>query len=181
MLGAGGILFYLAAYAVTNLTAFLVVIALFQRIGSYEIDDYRGLRRRAPVLAILLAFSLLSLMGLPVTAGFFAKLYIFDIAIQSDLAWLAMIGVVNAVYEGLNAAGRFLSWKLPSDAGGCRTSRLQIAAAPPHLARLRRQHALLRRAPLAPHPRPVRAPPPPPHPPRPLPGVRVSDGGVGGV
>ena len=97
LLGAGGILFYLAAYAVTNLTAFLVVIALFQRIGSYEIDDYRGLGRRAPVLAVVLAFSLLSLMGLPLTAGFFAKLYIFDIAIQSDLAWLAVIGVVNAV------------------------------------------------------------------------------------
>ena len=46
-------------------------------------------------MGILLAFSLISLTGLPLTAGFFGKLYLFDIAIQSDLAWLAVVGVVN--------------------------------------------------------------------------------------
>ena len=95
LLGASGILFYLAGYTATNLTAFLVVIALHNRIGSYQIADYRGLGRRAPFLGILLAFSLISLTGLPLTAGFFGKLYLFDIAIQSDLAWLAVVGVVN--------------------------------------------------------------------------------------
>ncbi len=96
-LGPGGILFYLAGYSVTNLTAFLVVIAFYNRIGSYQIDDYRGIGRRAPLLGALLAFSLLSLIGLPLTAGFFGKLYLFDAAIKSDLAWLAVVGVVNSV------------------------------------------------------------------------------------
>ncbi len=95
LLGASGILFYLAGYTVTNLTAFLVVIAIHNKIGSYAIDDYRGLGRRAPLLALLLAFSLISLTGLPPTAGFFGKLYLFQTAVQSDLAWLAVIGVVN--------------------------------------------------------------------------------------
>ena len=94
-LGSGAILFYLAGYTVTNLTAFLVVIAVFNRIGSYAIDDYRGLGRRAPLLGLLLAFSLASLTGLPLTAGFFGKIYLFDAAVQSNLTWLAIVGGVN--------------------------------------------------------------------------------------
>jgi NADH-quinone oxidoreductase subunit N len=97
LLGASGMLFYLAGYTVTNLTAFLVIIAIHNKIGSFEIDDYRGIGRRAPLLALVLAFSLISLTGLPPTAGFFGKLYLFDTAIQSGLAWLAVVGVVNTI------------------------------------------------------------------------------------
>ena len=97
LLGASGVLFYLAGYTATNLAAFLVVIVVHEKIGSYQIDDYRGLGRRAPILAAVLALSLLSLTGLPPTAGFFGKLYLFDTAVQADLAWLAVIGVVNTV------------------------------------------------------------------------------------
>ena len=97
LLGASGILFYLAGYTVTNLTAFLVIIVVHEKIGSFQIDDYRGLARRAPLLAVVLAIALLSLTGLPPTAGFFGKLYLFDTAIQSDLAWLAVLGVINTV------------------------------------------------------------------------------------
>ena len=97
LLGASGILFYLAGYTVTNLTAFLVIIAIHNKIGSFEIDDYRGIGRRAPLLALVLSFSLISLTGLPPTAGFFGKLYLFDTAVQSGLAWLAVIGVINTV------------------------------------------------------------------------------------
>lgn len=100
-LGSGGMLFYLAGYTVTNLTAFLVVIAVFNRTGSYQINAYRGLGRRAPLLGILLAFSLISLTGFPPTAGFFGKVYLFDAAIQSDLAWLAVVGVVNSVISAV--------------------------------------------------------------------------------
>ncbi len=96
-LGAGAILFYLAGYTVTNLTAFLVVIAVYNRTGSYEISAYCGLARRAPLLAGLLAFALISLIGLPPSAGFFGKIYLFDTAVQSDLVWLAAIGVGNSV------------------------------------------------------------------------------------
>ena len=95
LLGASGILFYLAGYTVSNLAAFLIVIVVHEKIGSFQIDDYRGLGRRAPLLAGVLALALISLTGLPPTAGFFGKLYLFDTAIQSGLAWLAVIGVVN--------------------------------------------------------------------------------------
>ena len=97
LLGASGILFYLAGYTVTNLTAFLVIIIVHEKIGSFEIADYRGLGRRAPLLAAVLALALISLTGLPPTAGFFGKLYLFDTAIQSGLAWLAVIGVGNTI------------------------------------------------------------------------------------
>jgi NADH-quinone oxidoreductase subunit N len=97
LLGASGVLFYLAGYTATNLAAFLVIIIVHEKIGSFEIDDYRGLGRRAPVLGAVLAIALLSLTGLPPTAGFFGKLYLFDTAVQSGLAWLAVIGVVNTV------------------------------------------------------------------------------------
>ncbi len=101
VLGASGILFYLAGYTVTNLTVFLVIIAVYNRVGSYEISAYRGLGRRAPLLGLLLAFSLLSLTGLPPTAGFFGKIFLFDAAIQSNLAWLAVIGVINTVISAV--------------------------------------------------------------------------------
>ncbi len=96
-LGPGALLFYLGAYAVTNLTAFVVVIAVSNRIGSDMIDDFAGMGRRAPWLAALLAFSLISLIGLPPTAGFMGKLFLFNAAIQADLVWLALLGVVNSV------------------------------------------------------------------------------------
>ncbi len=100
-LGATGVLFYLAAYSVTNLTAFLVVIAIGNRIGSYHLAEYRGLGRRMPLLGGLLAFALLSLTGLPPTAGFFGKIYLFDTAIQSNLAWLVVLGVVNTAISAV--------------------------------------------------------------------------------
>ena len=96
-IGPSGILFYLGAYAATNLAAFFAVMAISNKIGSDNIDDYAGMSRRAPFLALVLAFSMVSLIGLPPTAGFMAKVYIFGAAVKSDLAWLAVVGVVNSV------------------------------------------------------------------------------------
>ena len=95
--GPTGILFYLGAYAATNLAAFFVVIAISNRIGSDMISDFAGMGRRAPFLALVLSFALVSLIGLPPTAGFIAKVYIFGAAVQSDLVWLAVVGVINSV------------------------------------------------------------------------------------
>ena len=86
-----------AAYAVTNLGAFIVVIAISARTGSDEISDYAGLFRRSPLLAAALAFALVSLTGIPPTAGFVAKIYIFNAAVQADLIWLVVIAVINSV------------------------------------------------------------------------------------
>ncbi len=96
-LGAGSVMFFVATYALTNLGAFIVVTAISDRTGSDQIADYSGLARRAPLLAGGLGLALISLTGIPPTAGFVAKLYIFNSAIQSDLTWLVVIAVLNSV------------------------------------------------------------------------------------
>jgi NADH-quinone oxidoreductase subunit N len=96
-LGASGVLFFIATYALTNLGAFIVVIAISGRTGSDQIADYAGLAKRSPLLAAALGFGLVSLTGIPPTAGFIAKLYIFNAAIESDLVWLVLIAVLNSV------------------------------------------------------------------------------------
>jgi NADH-quinone oxidoreductase subunit N len=95
--GPSGVLFYLAGYAATNLAAFSTVIAISNRIGSDEIDDFAGMARRAPYIAGVLAFAMVSLIGLPPTVGFVAKIYLFGAAIDTGLGWLAVAGVVNSV------------------------------------------------------------------------------------
>ena len=97
LIGTGSILFYIVAYAATNLTAFFSVIAISGQIGSYKISDYGGIVRRAPLLAFPLGIAMISLLGLPPTAGFMAKLYLFGAAIESDMAWLVLIALVNSV------------------------------------------------------------------------------------
>ncbi len=94
--GTAAVLFYLLAYAVTNLGAFIAVIAAARIIGSEQLSDFRGLTQRAPWVAFALAVSLLSLAGLPPFAGFFAKLYIFQAALDGGLGWLALAGVINS-------------------------------------------------------------------------------------
>ena len=98
LLGASGILFYLAGYTVTNLAAFTVIILIAnQNGGSYDLRQYAGLGKRSPWLAGVLAFALISLIGLPPTAVFFGKIYLFETAVQSGLVWLAVLGTVNTV------------------------------------------------------------------------------------
>lgn len=96
-LGASSVLFFLGSYAVTNIGAFIVVIAISARTGSDEVSDYAGLFRRSPMLAGALAFALISLTGIPPTAGFVAKIYIFNAAVEADLIWLVIIAVLNSV------------------------------------------------------------------------------------
>ncbi len=97
VLGPSGVLFYLCGYAVTNLAAFSAVIAISNRIGSDEIDAFAGMSRRTPFLAGVLGFSMISLIGVPPTVGFIAKVYIFGAAVNTNLEWLAVAGVVNSV------------------------------------------------------------------------------------
>ena len=95
--GPSGVLFYLGGFAVMNLAAFSAVIAISNRTGSDLIESLAGMGRRAPVLAGVLAFALVSLTGVPPTVGFMAKVYIFGAAVNAGLAWLAIVGVVNSV------------------------------------------------------------------------------------
>ncbi len=95
--GPSGVLFYLSGYAVMNLAAFSAVIAISSHIDSDKIQDYAGMGRRAPFPAAVLAFAMISLTGVPPTVGFMAKVYIFGSAVNSDLAWLAVLGGINSV------------------------------------------------------------------------------------
>jgi NADH-quinone oxidoreductase subunit N len=96
-LGIAGILFYLLAYAFMNIGAFTVVILLGRKGEEHTlISDYAGVGYRHPLLAIAMAVFMFSLAGVPPTAGFMAKLYVFSAAIKADYYWLAIIGVLNS-------------------------------------------------------------------------------------
>jgi len=95
--GPTGLIFFLLSYAVTNLGAFIAIIAISDKIDSDLIDDYSGMGRRAPLLALALTVCLVSLTGLPPTAGFLAKLYIFNAAVHHGLTWLMIVAVINTV------------------------------------------------------------------------------------
>ena len=96
-LGQSGVLFYLAAYTLTNLGAFIAIIALSNRVGSDEISSFAGLGRSAVFPAFVLTLCLISLTGAPPTAGFMGKIYLFNAAVSDGLVWLAVVGVVNSV------------------------------------------------------------------------------------
>ncbi|MBF6600614.1 MAG: NADH-quinone oxidoreductase subunit N [Dehalococcoidia bacterium] len=104
-LGASGVVFFLATYAFTNLGAFIAVMAISNRTDSDEIADYAGMGRRAPIPAAVLLFCLLSLTGLPPTAGFIAKVYIFNAAVQADLVWLVIVAVLNTAVSAFYYLG----------------------------------------------------------------------------
>jgi NADH-quinone oxidoreductase subunit N len=96
--GKAAILFYLLAYAVTNLAAFGVIAMLGARDAPRdELRDYSGLWYTRPALAALMTVCLLSLGGLPPTAGFIAKWYIFSAAVSAGHYGLAIIGVLTSV------------------------------------------------------------------------------------
>ncbi len=96
--GLSATLWYLLTYAVGTLGAFGSVIALERRRqGEVTLKDLRGLGRTSPLLAGILSLSLLSLAGIPATAGFVGKLLVFQAGIASGLTWLVVIGVLSSV------------------------------------------------------------------------------------
>lgn len=97
--GIPAAMFYTASYAAMNVGAFAVVSHL---AGAGErrvtLEDYAGLGRRSPILAATLTIFLLSLIGIPITGGFFAKFYVFSAALQAHLVGLVIIGVLNSAF-----------------------------------------------------------------------------------
>jgi NADH-quinone oxidoreductase subunit N len=95
--GAAAAMFYLAAYAFTNIGAFAVVTYFSRKGERYTgIDDFAGLAQRQPAMAAMLSIFLLSLIGVPLTGGFFGKFYIFKAALDSNLVWLTVLGLLNS-------------------------------------------------------------------------------------
>jgi len=95
--GSAAAMFYLAAYAFTNIGAFTVV-AHFARKGEkyVAIEDFAGLSQKQPAMAAMMTIFLLSLIGVPLTGGFFGKFYIFKAALDSNLVWLTILGLLNS-------------------------------------------------------------------------------------
>ena len=96
-IGIAAAMFYLAAYAFMNIGAF-AVITHFSRAGEkfVNVEDLAGLGWKQPVTAGLFAIFLLSLIGVPLTGGFFGKFYIFKAALDANLIWLAILGLLNS-------------------------------------------------------------------------------------
>ena len=94
--GVKGVAVYVLVYTFMNLGAFLVVTLVHLHEGSFDLRDYPGLYRRAPLLTLAMAFCLLSLVGLPPFVGFLAKLYVFAAVIEQGMGIYATIGAVNA-------------------------------------------------------------------------------------
>src|ERR1700716_593857 len=105
--GSGAVLFYLLAYAFTNLGAFIVITIMATYAPDDEISGYAGLAQRSPVLAMALTVALLSLAGIPPFIGFFAKLYLFLAAIRGNsiglqllVIWAVIMSAVSLYYYG---------------------------------------------------------------------------------
>jgi NADH-quinone oxidoreductase subunit N len=99
-----GILFYLAAYSATAIGAFAVVGLLERKnrgddepADTWDLDRFAGIARKRPALAFAMAVFLFSLAGVPPTAGFVAKLYLFQAAVGAQLYGLAIVGVLTSV------------------------------------------------------------------------------------
>jgi NADH-quinone oxidoreductase subunit N len=96
VIGISSVLFYLLAYALTNIAAFTVVAAFSRITGSDNLDDYAGLAQKEPMLAFVFLLALLSLAGIPPLAGFTGKFYLFYAAMQKGYLWLVVIAALNS-------------------------------------------------------------------------------------
>jgi len=115
-LGAASVVFYLAAYILTNLLAFGIVMAFSRITGLEDLKDYAGMSRRSPWLGLMMLAAFLSLAGMPPFGGFVAKVVVFAAGIQAGYVWLVIIGIVNSVigvYYYLNAMKYVYLYRMP--------------------------------------------------------------------
>jgi len=96
--GLRGMMLYLLVYLFMNLGAFLVVTLIHREDGSFDLRDYPGLMRRAPMLTVSMAIFMLSLIGIPPFVGFLGKLYVFAAIVEKgpSFYWYAVVGAINA-------------------------------------------------------------------------------------
>ena len=94
---AGSLLYYASAYALSGIAAFSVIIYVCKNRDNEDIVNFHGLGRNNPVLAAVLTASLLSMAGIPIFAGFFAKLVLFSDAIEAGYLFLVIVAVVNSI------------------------------------------------------------------------------------
>ncbi len=98
LFSVAGIIFYLAAYAFMNIGAFTIIsIVEGENDSKTDLNSFAGLNAKSPILAASMALFMFALAGIPPLAGFFGKYYVFISAIQSNLTWLAILGVLSSV------------------------------------------------------------------------------------
>jgi NADH-quinone oxidoreductase subunit N len=96
-LGIAAVMFYVAAYALMNIGAFVVIGHVAAKDERYvRIEDLAGLAKRQPATAALFALFVFSLIGVPLTGGFFAKFYVFRAALEAHLVWLTVLGLATS-------------------------------------------------------------------------------------
>ena len=128
--GVQAALFYLAAYTFMVAGSFGVVAVISRKgdIGN-RLDDYRGLSRDRPVLALTFALFLFAQAGVPLTSGFFAKFYVITAAVEAGSTWLAIIAMLTAVVAAFLYLRIIVSMYMSvEDAGEPRTIRVPFAA-----------------------------------------------------
>lgn len=94
--GVAAMLYYLLVYVFTNMGAFAVIIYYSDTTGKDQIDDYKGLSQRNPLIALAMMIALFSLAGIPPLSGFVGKLFLFSIAAKADLHWLVALAALNS-------------------------------------------------------------------------------------
>ena len=93
--GSSAVIYYLISYFLLNFAAFAVVILLSTSASECEeIEDFKGIGYKYPILGVIMTVSMLGLVGIPPTAGFFAKFYIFSAAVKAGYIWLVVLGVI---------------------------------------------------------------------------------------
>ncbi len=95
--GLAAVLIYFVVYLFMNLGAFLIVMMVANKTGSEDIDTYKGLGYRSPFVGVSMVIFFISLTGLPPTAGFIGKLYLFAALLDARWIWLAIVGAINSV------------------------------------------------------------------------------------
>ena len=103
-----------------NLGAFYVVMLVANKTGSEDISVYRGIGYRSPMIGVAMAIFLLSLTGLPPTAGFVGKFYLFAAVLDARWIWLAVVGAINSVISLYYYARvlRYMFLRGPEDQSG---------------------------------------------------------------
>ncbi len=122
-LGLSGALFHMLNHGIMKSLAFIGAAAVFRKISTTSLDSYAGLGARMPITAFTLTIALLGLAGVPPLNGFMSKLVLFTAAVDGNLAWLAVAGVLNSAFS-LAYYGWIVKRMYFDDAGGSST-RLQ--------------------------------------------------------
>jgi NADH-quinone oxidoreductase subunit N len=118
--GIAAVLIYFVMYLFMNLGAFYVVMLVANKTGSEDINIYRGIGYRSPIIGVSMAIFLLSLTGLPPTAGFVGKFYLFAAVLDARWIWLAVVGAINSVISLYYYARvlRYMFLRDPQDQSG---------------------------------------------------------------